>query len=434
VLREPAAVELAGRAGREVALAAVRRAIAARRERLAEGEPVDDADALSRSLAEEAAAAEQPYLRGVLNATGVIVHTNLGRAPLPQEAINAIVCTASGYANLELDLASGRRGSRQDALAPLIEELTGAEAAIAVGNNAAALVLAVGALAAGREVIVSRGQLIEIGDGFRIPDIVATSGARLVEVGTTNRTTLSDYERAHGAETGLILRVHPSNYRIVGFTHEMGIDDLAALGDRLGVPVLDDLGSGVIAADPLFEGEPAARASVGAGATLVCFSGDKLLGGPQAGIIAGRRDAVERCRRHPLARAVRIGKLAAAALEATLRLHRDPALARRAIPVLRMAHEPVDAVEARAARIAAAVGGVVVASESRIGGGALPALAIESRACALGDPRGELLARLRGGTPPVVGRTHDGNLLLDARTLADDDVDMVIAAIDAARA
>jgi len=332
VLREPAAALLAARAGRAVAVAAVRRELAEQREALLHGADATDGDGIARTVAERVAARETPHLRPVLNATGVIVHTNLGRAPLPAAAIAAIARTAGGYANLELDLATGARGSRQDALDPLLVELTGAEAGIAVVNNAAALVLAVAALATGREVVVSRGQLVEIGDGFRIPDILQASGARLVEVGSTNRTTIADYARALSPATGAILRVHPSNYRIVGFASSVEIDELAALGREHGVAVIDDVGSGLLHPDPVFPDEPVVARSIAAGATLACFSGDKLLGGPQSGVIVGTAEAVGRARRHPLARAVRIGKLAAAALEATLRLHRDPELARASVP------------------------------------------------------------------------------------------------------
>jgi L-seryl-tRNA(Ser) seleniumtransferase len=425
VLRQPDAVLLADQAGHAVAATAVRQVLARHR---AGGGPAPTAEA----VAAEALAGEAPYLRRVVNATGVIVHTNLGRAPLAPEAVEAIGAVA-GYSNLELDLDSGGRGSRQDAIAPLVCELTGAEAAIAVSNNAGALVLALSALAAGREVVVSRGQLVEIGDGFRIPEILTATGARLIEVGATNRTTIRDYERALGPDTALLLRVHPSNFRVVGFTEDASIEEVAALGARHDIPVLDDLGSGLLAPDPVLQGEPVAAASIAAGAGLVTFSADKLLGGPQAGLIAGRAALVERLRRHPLARALRISKLATAALEATLRLHRDPARARAAVPVLRMAHEPLDAVRARAARIAAGCGGEVAATEARVGGGALPTLAIPSAACAIADGHGDLARALRLGTPAVIARLEDGRLLLDARTISDDEVDGVIAAVRAAR-
>jgi L-seryl-tRNA(Ser) seleniumtransferase len=430
ILREPAAQELAARAGRDVAVAAVRRGLDERRRA---GAVDGDREATAAAIAVEALAREAPHLRPVLNATGVIVHTNLGRAPIAAEALAAAVRVAGGYTNLELELETGGRGSRQDAVAPLICELAGAEAALAVGNNAAALVLVLSALAAGREVVVSRGQLVEIGDGFRIPDILRASGAHLVEVGTTNRTTATDYERAIGPETALLLRVHPSNYRVVGFTDDVPLPALAAIARRHGLPVVDDLGSGLLAPDPVFAGEPDARTAIAEGATLICCSGDKLLGGPQAGIIAGTLAAVERVRRHPLARAVRIGKLAVAALEETLRLHRDPAVAAAAIPVLRMAHEPAETVRARAARLAALIGAEAIATEARVGGGSMPDVALPSSAAALPDPRGELAAALRRGEVPVLGRLESGRLLLDARTLRDEDVSAVADAVRTAR-
>src|SRR4051812_47375993 len=276
----------------------------------------------------------RPSLRRVLNATGVVVHTGLGRAPLAASARDAVARVAAGYSNLELDLEDGARGSRHDHVEALLRELTGAEAAMAVNNCAAATLLAAAALAAGRDLVVSRGQLVEIGGGFRVPEVVAQAGARLVEVGTTNRTRLGDYAaalREHGGAVGAILRAHPSNFRTVGFVEEVEIEALCGLG----VPVIDDAGSGVLADGlELLADEPAVRRSVRAGAAVVCFSGDKLLGGPQAGLLVGTHESIAACRRHPLARATRIDKLSLAALEATLRLHRDPALARRKLPVL----------------------------------------------------------------------------------------------------
>jgi L-seryl-tRNA(Ser) seleniumtransferase len=350
------------------------------------------------------------------------VHTNLGRAPLPEAALERIAEVARGYSNLEYDLAAGVRGSRHDHLAPALRRLTGAEDALAVNNNAGALLLALAALAAGREVIVSRGELIEIGDGFRIPDVLARSGARLVEVGTTNRTRLADYEAGLGDETAVLLRVHQSNFRMVGFAERPSLRDVARLAERRGVLCVDDLGSG--AAAPLGD-EPAPRDSIEAGAHLVTFSGDKLLGGPQAGIVAGRAELVERLRRHPLQRALRPDKLQLAALEGTLAAHRTGT-----VPVLRMAEEPAEAVRARAGRLAAATGGDVVETVARIGGGALPLAELRSFACAL--PRG-LAAPLRLGEPPVVGIVRDERLLLDCRTLTDAEADEVATAVGRAR-
>src|SRR5205823_5536667 len=298
----------------------------------------------------------RPSLRRVLNATGVLIHTNLGRAPLAAEAIAQVVETARGYSNLELDLRDGTRGSRQDHAAALLRRLTGAEASIVVNNNAAALLLALAALAEGREVIVSRGELVEIGDGFRIPDVLARSGATLVEVGTTNRTRAEDYERAIGERTGALLRVHQSNFKIVGFTEQPPLSELARLAHRHGLPLVDDLGSGVLVE---LGDEPSVSASVAAGADLVTFSGDKLLGGPQAGLVVGRADLVERLRRHPLQRALRADKLGLAALEGTLLLYLDPARALAEVPVLRMLREEPSVVRSRAERLAAAVGGEV---------------------------------------------------------------------------
>ncbi len=389
----------------------------AREEIRAGAEPGD----LAARLHGELRSLRAPSLRRVVNATGVLVHTNLGRAPLAAEALAQVVETARGYSNLELDLSSGSRGSRQDHLASLLRRLTGAEAALVVNNNAAAMLLALAALAEGREVIVSRGELIEIGDGFRIPDVLARSGARLVEVGTTNRTRARDYERAIGADTALLLRVHQSNFRVVGFAEQPRVEELAAIAARHGLPLVDDLGSGVL--DPI-PGEPTVRDSP---ADLVCFSGDKLLGGPQAGIVVGRAELVERLRRHPLQRALRADKLSLAALEGTLRLYLE---APERIPVLRMLRQDAPTVRARAERLAALTAGTVEGTVGRVGGGALPLAELPSFACALDE---SLAAPLRGGDPPVLGIVRDGKLLLDCLALADEDVDEVAHAVAACR-
>jgi L-seryl-tRNA(Ser) seleniumtransferase len=369
-----------------------------------------------------------PSLRRVINATGVIIHTNLGRAPLSASALARVTEVGAAYSNLELDLTAGARGSRQDHVAAALRRLTGAEAALVVNNNAAAVLLALAALAEGGEVIVSRGELVEIGDGFRIPDVLTHSGARMVEVGTTNRTRAADYERAIGPDTAAILRVHQSNYRIVGFTAAVSTRDLARIAHRSSLPLVDDLGSGSLLE---LGDEPTASASLAAGADLVCFSGDKLLGGPQAGIVVGRATLVERLRRHPLQRALRADKLTLAALEGTLSLLDDPQRARGEIPVLRMLDEPVDEVRARAHRLASLVGGELEETVARVGGGALPLAELPSVACAVEE---ELAAPLRLGDPPVVGIVRDGRLLLDARTLRTVDVDDVARAVAAARA
>ena len=369
-----------------------------------------------------------PSLRRVINATGVIVHTNLGRAPLSAAALARVTEVGGAYSNLELDLTAGARGSRQDHVAAALRRLTGAEAALVVNNNAAAVLLALAALAEGGEVIVSRGELVEIGDGFRIPDVLTHSGARMVEVGTTNRTRAADYERAIGPDTAAILRVHQSNYRIVGFTAAVSTRDLARIAHRSSLPLVDDLGSGSLLE---LGDEPTASASLAAGADLVCFSGDKLLGGPQAGIVVGQATLVERLRRHPLQRALRADKLTLAALEGTLSLLDDPQRARGEIPVLRMLDEPVDEVRSRAHRLASLVGGELEETVARVGGGALPLAELPSVACAVEE---ELATPLRLGDPPVVGIVRDGRLLLDARPLRTVDVDDVARAVTAARA
>jgi L-seryl-tRNA(Ser) seleniumtransferase len=406
--------------GHAVTVAAARAALAEARESIRAGGEPGDIGARTVALAEEIAA---PRLRRVLNATGVVVHTNLGRAPLAEEALDRVREAASGYSNLEYDLEEGARGSRQDHVVPLLRELTGAEAALVVNNNAAAVLLAVAALAEGRDVLVSRGELVEIGDGFRIPDVLARSGARLVEVGTTNRTRLDDYERALGERTALILRVHQSNFRIVGFTDSPDPGALTRLAEERGVLLVDDLGSGVL---PDIGDEPTVAGSLAAGAHLVTFSGDKLLGGPQAGIAVGRADLVERLRKHPLHRALRADKLTLAALEGTLALYRSGA----ETPVLRMLTAPADAVRARAERLAEVTGGRVEQTVARAGGGSLPTTDLESFACALEE---SLAEPLRLGDPPVIGIVRDGALLLDCRTLTDDEVEEAARAVSECR-
>ena len=418
--RDERLARAAGPLATDVARATIGRA---REEIRAGGDP---GDLVERAL-RELAVVREPRLRRVVNATGVVVHTNLGRAPLPPSALARVSDVAGGYSNLEYDTSAGVRGSRQDHVAPTLRRLTGAEAALVVNNNAAAVLLALAALADGREVIVSRGELVEIGDGFRIPDVLARSGARLREVGTTNRTRTSDYERAIGPETALILRVHQSNFRIVGFTEQPPPGELAALARRRGLVLVDDLGSGALVE---VGDEPSAMDSLAAGADLVCFSGDKLLGGPQAGIVVGRADLVERLRRHPLHRAVRADKLTIAALDATLALYLDPERARHEIPVLRMLADSSEAVLRRADRLASLVGGEVEQTVARVGGGALPLAEIESFACAVEE---ELAGPLRAHDPPVVGVVRDGRTLLDCRTLTDAEVDEVAHAVAAAR-
>jgi L-seryl-tRNA(Ser) seleniumtransferase len=416
--------ELARESDDPLAVDAARRVVDEARAAIRAGaEPGD----LRARLAEELLSLRRARLRRAINATGVVVHTNLGRAPLAQEALDQVVEAGRGYSNLEYDLDSGARGSRQDHVAGILRKLTGAEAALVVNNNAAAVMLALAALAEGREVLVSRGELIEIGDGFRIPDVLARSGAILREVGTTNRTRASDYDRAVGPETALLLRVHQSNFRVLGFTEQPSVKELAAVARRHSLPLVDDLGSGAFVP---FEDEPLARDSLSAGADLACFSGDKLLGGPQAGVIVGRAELVERLRRHPLQRALRADKLTLAALEGTLRLYLDPDRATREIPVLRMLGDGVEAVRARAERLAELAGGEVEETVGRVGGGALPLAELPSFACAVEE---ELARPLRLGEPPVVGVVRDGRLLLDCRTLTEAEVEEVAAAVTAVR-
>jgi L-seryl-tRNA(Ser) seleniumtransferase len=420
----PSVDELARGADDPLAVDAARRVIERAREEIRAGSDPGD---LGERLRAELEEARRPRLRRVLNATGVIVHTNLGRAPLPEAAVERVRTTAAGYSNLEYDLDAGARGSRQDHVVSVLRRLTGGDGALVVNNNAAAVLLALAALAEGREVVVSRGELLEIGDGFRIPDVLTRSGARLVEVGTTNRTRAADYERAIGPETALLLRVHQSNFRVVGFTELPSTAELAAVAARHSLPLVEDLGSGALVQ---LHDEPQVRDALVAGADLVCFSGDKLLGGPQAGIVVGLAELVERLRRHPLQRALRADKLTLAALEGTLALYLDPERALREVPVLRMLAEPAEAIRTRADRLAELTGGAVEETIARVGGGALPLAELPSFACSVEEA---LAAPLRQGEPPMVGVVRDGRLLLDCRTLADAELAEVAAAVARAR-
>ncbi len=407
----------------ELAVTAARQAVQTRRQQMRQG------DGAPADLLEEAAKVfdglKSASLARVLNATGVIVHTNLGRAPLAAAAVEAATAVARGYSNLEADLAEGARGSRQVHVRDLLRELSGAEDALVVNNCAAAVLIAAASLAGdGSEIVISRGQLVEIGGSFRMPEVIEASGARLREVGATNRTRLADYERAIGEDTGAILRAHPSNFRMLGFTEEVAVEALC----ELGVPVIDDIGSGALAEGMSVLGEePGVRRSVAAGAALVCFSGDKLLGGPQSGILVGTEPAIARARSHPLARPMRIDKLSLAALEATLRLYREPRRARDEIPVLAMLQAPEEELRRRAGALADALraGGVaacVVRSTCAAGGGALPLLELEGPAVEVDPsplPPGDLAQRLRLSDPPLLGRLRRGRLLLEVRTLTD---------------
>jgi L-seryl-tRNA(Ser) seleniumtransferase len=414
-----------------LAVAAARAELDGAREAIRAGGAAPTPEALAAAVARRAERLAAPSLRPVINATGVVLHTNLGRAPLPAAAVERVVAVAAGYSNLEYDLEAGRRGSRGAHLEELLRELGGAEAALAVNNNAAAVMLALAALAGDGEVLVGRGQLIEIGGSFRIPDILTQSGATLVEVGTTNRTRLGDYEKAIGPRTTAILRVHQSNFQIVGFTEEPEAAELSRLAHERGLAMVDDLGSGALEE---VLGEPTVRAAVAAGADLVCCSGDKLLGGPQAGLLFGRAAAIERCRRHPLARALRLDKMQIAALEATLRAHRDGGPA--AVPALAMIEAGEAELAGRAEALVAAIGdGAAVERESGApGGGSLADVALEGPVCAVEPGPGgadALLARLREGEPPVVARIVRGKVVLDPRTMRDDEVGAAAAAVRA---
>jgi L-seryl-tRNA(Ser) seleniumtransferase len=416
---------------------AARAEIAAARAAVSGGVAAPPAEALAAAALSRARALAMPSLRPVINASGVILQTNLGRAPLSQAALAAMQAVAAGYSNLEYDLEAGERGSRSVHLASLLCRLSGAEAALAVNNNAAAVYLALSALAAGREVIVSRGQAVEIGGGFRIPDVLRQSGAALVEVGTTNRTYLQDYAAAIGERTALLMRIHTSNFRLTGFVHETSLAELAALGRARGVPVLDDLGSGTLLPTAPYglAPEPTVQESVAAGADLVTFSGDKLLGGPQAGLIVGRAALVERLRRHPLARALRVDKTTIAGLEATLLAYLR-GRATEEIPVWRMIAADIAGLRARAGRLAAALGpgrAEVVASSAAVGGGSLPGETLPSAAVALpGSDPDRLAARLRRGDPPVVGRIAEGRVLLDMRSVLPEQDEALLRALRAA--
>jgi L-seryl-tRNA(Ser) seleniumtransferase len=427
-LRQRASVRsLEARYGREALVRALREAAAALRDGLAQGSsaPADDAsaaEAIARDAEGRLARTFTPSLCGVINATGVVIHTNLGRAPLAAAALGRIAELAAGYTNLEYDVANGTRGSRAVHAEALLTQLTGAEAAAVVNNNAAATLLILAALGAGREVLISRGELVEIGGGFRVPDVMAQSGAILREVGTTNRTRAGDYAAALGDRTALILRVHPSNFRIEGFTERPALEELVDLGRRFRVPVVEDLGSGALL--PIAQREPLAAESVRAGADVVCFSGDKLLGGPQAGILIGRRELVDRIRRHPLMRALRVDKLTYAALEATL-LEYLAGRAAETIPVVRMLTMDIGEIEARARALADACRATgwqadVIDGFSAVGGGSAPGVELPTKLVALsraGESSDRIDARLRSASPPVVARIENDRVVLDLRTV-----------------
>ncbi len=417
---------------RALVVEAVRAELAVLRDRLRDGSPgngVPDVAAVAERVVARVASQAAGQLRPVINATGVLLHTNLGRAPMAEEAADAAREAARGYLSLEFDLKTGKRSSRQAAVREWLCRLTGAEAATAVNNNAAATIIALRAICRRKEVVISRGQLIEIGGSFRIPEIMAVSGAVLREVGTTNITRLSDYERAIGDETGALLRVHTSNFRVRGFSHGVPLADLVALGRKHGLPVIDDVGSGALVdfARFGFEGEPVVRESVRAGADLVLFSGDKLLGGPQAGLIVGRKKLVQKIEHDPLMRAFRLDKMVLAALDATLRLYADEARALNRVPLLRMLASTTGALRERAEKLAeqlASIPGVTSTrareNASAVGGGSLPdqtlpTWCVEIATSSLSDAA--LAERLRLGSPAVIGRLRNGKLVLDLRAV-----------------
>ena len=448
LLRHPLLAPALAPVPRSLAVTVIRDSLAAWRHRISRLPATElprelDLQALLGDLGKDLETAATPALRRVINATGVVIHTNLGRSPLAAVALEQLLEVAAHYSTLEYDLARGTRGSRQDHLEGILRELTGAEAALVVNNNAAAVLLALSTLAAGREVIISRGQLVEIGGSFRLPEIMAVSGAVLKEVGTTNKTYLRDYENAITSETALLLKVHPSNFRLIGFTHEVPLAELVALGRRYDLKVVEDLGSGCLVDLGRYglEREPTVQETLKAGADLVLFSGDKLLGGPQAGLALGSREAVAALRQNPLTRALRPDKLTLAALEATLRLYLDESQAVAALPTLRMLTRPVADLDREARSLARRlkrrwgerVQIEVRQCDGRVGGGALPQVSLPGRALALSLPllpAQQLEARLRKTHPPIIARVEHGEVLLDLRTVLPEDLGHFLAALN----
>lgn len=430
LLQMSAANSLCAEFGRTAVTDALRETLEFLREQIGAGATADvpDAQTLLARVGEKLAARRQRGLRRTINATGIVLHTNLGRAPLASEAIAAVAEVAAGYCNLEFDLATGRRGSRTQALEPLLRELTGAEAALAVNNGAAAILLALSALSNGGEVIVSRGELVEIGGGFRVPDVIRQGGAHLVEVGSTNKTRREDYRAAIGPNTRVLLKVHQSNFRTIGFTAQTSIAELAGLAREHGLLVVADLGSGLVEKNPGTT-EPSLDEALSAGADLVTCSGDKLLGGPQAGLILGKKIAVDPLRHHPLLRAVRLDKMSLAALEATLLLHRDRP---ERVPVRYMLGQSEAVLQERAERLQSMLGsGTVEPTAAFAGGGSLPEERIASRAVALNlrVGAGDAASLLRSGQPAVVGRIKEDRLLLDMLTVSDSELPELAAAV-----
>jgi len=432
LLQDAAVQEWVVEYGRRLTLEALRAVLEEVRASFPKESHIPDQGELLQRAALRLQAWTQPTLLPVINATGVILHTNLGRAPLSPSAMRATAEVGQGYSTLEFDLEKGRRGSRLLHAEALLTRITGAQAAVVVNNNAAAVLLALSALARRRGVVIARSQLVEIGGGFRVPDVMKQPGARLLEVGTTNRVHLSDYEAALEEKPALFLRAHRSNFRILGFTSEPTLAEVAEVAHAAGLPLMDDLGSGSLL-DTARYGlghEPTVQESLAQGADLVCFSGDKLLGGPQAGIVVGRADLVAKLKKHPLARAVRADKLCLAALSATL-LHYLKDEAESAIPIWRMIAAPLDEIQARARRWAATLGrGEVIAGESTVGGGSLPGETLPTWLLALEIASPDrALARLRQAHPPVIARVQEERVALDARTVLEEQEEALLAAL-----
>ena len=449
LLRYPQIQPLLGIHSRASIVESIRRVLGERRRAIIQNADAQGAAAAglnpeqwAAAVEEELAASFRLSLRPVINATGVILHTNLGRAPLSEEALFNLVEIAGGYSNLELDLKTGERGSRYEHVEEILCRISGAESALVVNNNAGAVLLSLNSLAEGKEVIVSRGQLVEIGGSFRIPDVMKKSGARLVEVGTTNRTHLSDYQQAIGEETALLLKVHTSNFRILGFTTEVPLKDLVSLGQSKGLPVMEDLGSGcfIDLSEYGLEAEPTVQEAIQAGVDVVAFSGDKLLGGPQAGIILGKKKALDLCKKNPLNRALRIDKLTLAGLEATLRAYLDKDQALKTLPVLGMLTCPVQELERRAKRLqrkwvkelSSSCKVTIREESSQVGGGALPLQALPTRVLALHPlpiSAAALEERMRKNNPPVIARVKEEEVLLDLRTVAEEEEEILLEAV-----
>jgi L-seryl-tRNA(Ser) seleniumtransferase len=449
VLQWPAIRRLEEQFARSLIVQAVRDEIDGVRQHLIAGQSLDGLlapEAVAARLAARLEMEVRPKLRKVINATGIVLHTNLGRAPMADAAASAAHAAARGYLNLELDLDTGKRSSRQNAIRDLLCRLTGAESATAVNNNAAATVIALRALAAGKEVIVSRGQLVEIGGSFRIPEIMAVSGAILKEVGATNITRRADYENAMTSQSVALMRIHTSNFRVSGFTKSVSLADMVGLAKERGLALIDDIGSGALLDFERFglTGEPTVQGSVAAGADLVLFSGDKLLGGPQAGILVGKAAWIQAIERDPLMRAFRLDKMTLAALEATLRLYLHEQIALTSVPVLRLLGQALAELETRATTLAERLRGIagldnvaIRPDAAYVGGGSLPDQSLKTWVVALtatNYAEAAFAHRLRTGDPAVLGRIHEGKLLLDVRTIFPEDIDSLVAALNAAAA